>query len=310
MDVDERSGSSAADASNRRASPRLPVEGQATLLLLKNELRIPCRVADLSMGGCRIQTEKAFQVRPPARVEVSFTVRGLVFRFNGITQWTDGKRHVGIRFDAMIARRRTELAEILTELAELQAAKEAREAQEEQAARKRAEAVEQAEREALAEVPPSLNPSVPEVSGDATGPSNEASPAIDKPVTAGTKRERRAQARFEVESSAVIYCVRTGLTLRGSIQDLSLGGCCIRIDERFQMGIYTRVEVEFVIEHEPFRLGGVTQSIHGEQQVGIRFIDLSERKRWQIGQLIEEIKARQAKQVDRPPVPKEGALGA
>jgi len=39
----------------------------------------------------------------------------------------------------------------------------------------------------------------------------------------------------------------------------------------------------------PFRLGGVIQAIHDRNTVGIRFLDLSERKRKQVLELIGEI---------------------
>ena len=40
----------------------------------------------------------------------------------------------------------------------------------------------------------------------------------------------------------------------------------------------------------PFRLAGVTQAIYDPFQVGIRFLNLSERMREQLKELIEEIK--------------------
>jgi hypothetical protein len=66
-------------------------------------------------------------------------------------------------------------------------------------------------------------------------------------------------------------------------------GCLIRSDERFPVGIYTRVETEFRLEGLPFRLGGVIQSIRDPHNVGIRFLDMSPRKREQVEQLIAEI---------------------
>jgi len=58
---------------------------------------------------------------------------------------------------------------------------------------------------------------------------------------------------------------------------------------RFPVGIFTRVEIEFRLEGLPFRLGGVIQAIHDRHTVGIRFLDLSNRKREQIEDLIAEI---------------------
>lgn len=77
--------------------------------------------------------------------------------------------------------------------------------------------------------------------------------------------------------------------MQGRILDVSLGGCHIRTDSRFPVGIFRRVEVEFRIEGLPFRLAGVTQAIYDPFNVGIRFLDMSERKREQLQQLIDEI---------------------
>jgi hypothetical protein len=102
--------------------------------------------------------------------------------------------------------------------------------------------------------------------------------------------ERRAHPRIEVDTSAVIDLIRIGSALHGRVLDLSLGGCRIRTDERFPVGIYTRVETEFRLEGLPFRLGGVVQAIHDRHTIGIRFLDMSSRKREQVSQLIQEIR--------------------
>ena len=61
------------------------------------------------------------------------------------------------------------------------------------------------------------------------------------------------------------------------------------------------MEVEFRIEGLPFRLAGVTQAIYDPFNVGIRFLDMSDRKREQLLQLIEEIE-----ESARTPVQDEG----
>jgi c-di-GMP-binding flagellar brake protein YcgR len=103
------------------------------------------------------------------------------------------------------------------------------------------------------------------------------------------RRDRRGDVRQDIENTATILLVKVGSTLRGRILDLSMGGCRIRTEERFPVGIYTRVETEFRAQGLPFRLGGVIQAIHDRNTVGIRFLDLSERKRQQVMELIEEI---------------------
>lgn len=109
------------------------------------------------------------------------------------------------------------------------------------------------------------------------------------------RRERRAQLRHAVDASAAIVLVHSGSRLSGWILDLSLDGCRIRTDARFPVGIYTRVEAEFRVDGLPFRLGGVIQAIYDRQLVGIRFLDVSERKRAELAQLMVEIEATEAR---------------
>jgi hypothetical protein len=113
--------------------------------------------------------------------------------------------------------------------------------------------------------------------------------------------DRRTQRRHNVDTRAVIHFIDVAATESGQILDLSLGGCRIRTDERFPSGIYRRVETEFRVAGLPFRLGGVVQSVHDKHTVGIRFLDLSERKRVHLCELMDEIsQAQQAATPDGP----------
>ena len=47
--------------------------------------------------------------------------------------------------------------------------------------------------------------------------------------------------------------------------------------------------MEFRIEGLGFRLGGVVQAIHDRDTVGIRFLDVSQRKSDQLAQLMDEL---------------------
>ncbi|MGO9317635.1 MAG: PilZ domain-containing protein [Terracidiphilus sp.] len=105
-----------------------------------------------------------------------------------------------------------------------------------------------------------------------------------------TGRDRREVMREAVDTTAVIVLIKIASRLPGRILDLSLSGCRIRTDERFPVGIYTQVETEFRLAGLPFRLGGVVQAIHDKQTVGIRFLDMSSRKREQVEELIRDIR--------------------
>jgi c-di-GMP-binding flagellar brake protein YcgR len=352
----------------RRSDPRYGVDEDARLLLVKHGSTLACRVVDLSLGGCRLWTQERFPAPVEVYVEVSFRVRGLAFRFSGVTKWTDGQHLVGIRFSDVPARRKDELVEALFEIEEENAAKAAKQAAEEAAAALEAAAapvVNQAEQPAApqqssirtpAQAPaptpfltraaqplaparsPSAAPSsrVARPTGNTgasvsgvihapAGPALVVQPAADRPLavqsdsaerpdlgssqprplekaetpaaglptTKAVGADRRAQFREHIDASAVIDLIKIASRLKGRILDLSLGGCRIRTVERFPVGIYTRVEIEFSLEGLPFRLGGVIQAIHDRNTVGIRFLDMSSRRREQVERLIEEIHGRQ-----------------
>lgn len=340
---------------NLRAVPRFGVDEDAQVLLVEYGSTYCCRIVDLSLGGCRIRTKERFTARARARVEVSFKVRGLAFRFCGMTQWTDGRNLAGIRFVDVSTRRREDLAEAIGEIAEKAAAKEAAEklaAEQEAAAKLAAEeqaaasatgrpaVVEQNESQqhhSTVQAPAQVlgggsrtlfalpwasggqrtpTATIKELSGPLGGSAaaerSEAeqrpagalsgspqlvaakkteTPAAGQQPSKSNVRERRAQSREGVDTTAIIFLVNVASVLTGRIIDLSLGGCRIRTDERFPVGIYTRIETEFRLEGLPFRLGGVIQAIHDQDRrnVGIRFLDMSSRKREQIEQLIDEI---------------------
>jgi c-di-GMP-binding flagellar brake protein YcgR len=298
---------------NRRTSPRFNVDEDAMLLMVNHGTQIRCKMLDLSLGGCRLKLMERFQAGSMVRVEVRFSVRGIVFRFGGVTQWTDGRHVMGVRFVNIANRRKGELAEALGEIEETiatkaqespaaasdQKVKEKAEKAKVEAVAKRAEAVQKPqELPAVAKpkkmVPPP-KPSAAEskhhhlylMPQEPQGALVKKEPA---PVVVDTGgRERRQQPRLGIDTTAVIHLINIASRLKGRILDLSMGGCRIRTFERFPVGIYTRIETEFRVEGLPFRLAGVIQGIHDRQTVGIRFLDMSQRKREQIEQLMEEI---------------------
>jgi c-di-GMP-binding flagellar brake protein YcgR len=109
------------------------------------------------------------------------------------------------------------------------------------------------------------------------------------------KTERRNERRHTVDGTAVLHLLDPFIHLRGRILDLSLNGCQFRTEDCFRLGIYRRVEIEFQVDGLPFRLIGVTQSVHNLHKVGVRFLDVSERKRQQLIELIAEIEERAAR---------------
>jgi c-di-GMP-binding flagellar brake protein YcgR len=301
---------------DRRAASRHAVDANAEVSLLKLGTVLQCKLLDLSLGGCCLRTPHQFTAGIKVLMELVLRVRGSVLRLNGVSQWTDRKHLIGVRFVDMNARR-TELLQLLIEDVEYDNKRTAEkelppEMQVLNAIAFHFEANEadietqELPTEAI-EIPPTQNALQP--SAVLLLPLPAALPAlwseIKKPVaqtlpnitTAKETRERlaqlltqRKQQRYDVDSKATVYLVNIGVRLSGRIQDLSPGGCRIRTDERFSVGIYVRAEVDFYLEGLPFRLPGVTQAIYDKHTIGVRFLDMSERKREQLHMLIEELK--------------------
>ena len=116
MDGNPQTDAAPSRARNRRATPRKPVDEPAELRLLHPSCVLACRILDLGLGGCRVRTEDRFLAGIMARLEVVFTVKGVSFRLTGVTQWTDRRNLVGIRFLEMNERRTAALAEALAEI--------------------------------------------------------------------------------------------------------------------------------------------------------------------------------------------------
>jgi len=328
METQEKTRDLAIHATNRRAHPRLAVDEKAVLLLVSNGSRVSCRIIELSLGGCRLRSEGRFLAGIMIRVEATFTVNGIAFRFSGVTQWTADEHVVGVRFVDVTSRRRDELAEVLCEVeadSKAKAEKNAAEKVETLPQPADAPAQEKTQKQPVlpaaapqvaapgpvraAQVPltPQSRPAMPTpppgvLPQAMPAPQSRSGPLLPKaapqPAAKPVNRERRTQSRLEVDTSALIFLINVGSALQGRILDLSLGGCRIRTEERFPVGIYTRVETEFRLEGLPFRLGGVIQAVHDRERrlVGIRFLDMSGRKQAQLQQLIEEIEQMEGNQ--------------
>jgi hypothetical protein len=284
-----------AELSERREHPRFSVEGDSVVVFVGQGVPLPGHIIDLSQEGCCIRTSERCSARVQRPVDVGFKVNGSIFRFSGILQWTNGRDLLGIQFVNMIPRRMVELANMICEMEAGAAAR----SEAVGALVSEHEASPQAEREIVQK----------DRSGDRPNSQSFGHGAIkmadtrDQSAVSPTPRDRRRSLRHEVDTSATVFLVNVGSTLRGRIVDLSMSGCRICTDERFPVGIYTRVETEFRLEGLPFRLGGVIQAIHDRQMVGIRFLDLSERKRQQVSDLIDEIEESRAALMPRGPNP-------
>ena len=266
-------------AIDRRAYPRLSAEEPATLLLLQDGSTHRARLVEISRGGCRIALDKPISVTAKARVEVAFTLNGNTLRLTAVTEWDRHDGTVGLRFGEMSERRRDELVVLLAEIGAKLAAKTAKQEVDSLTGRNASES-------RVISAASGLQHSDPKsIIPNGIADNSDAAVATKKP----SARERRVQKRLQIDQRASIFLINVHSTIPGTILDVSKQGCRIRTDAKFPVGIYRRVEVEFVLDGLPFRLSGVTQAMHDRCLVGIRFLDLSQRKQDQLAEMIEEL---------------------
>jgi c-di-GMP-binding flagellar brake protein YcgR len=292
----------------RRAYPRHTVDCPATITVLTGAGQISGRLVDLSLGGCRLATAERALIGILVRVEVQFQLRGIAFRVVGVAAGTRTGKSFAIRFLDMPKRRYDELVTVIAEVEAANADRALVNASEKTGTiglnantavgagsdpapvsdsiafgatngRSRAGAA------PLSSPDPSSQASSGQASVNAAR-SNQASAAR---LAVAANGDRRSHSRHSVDTRVKLLLVKGGISMPGRILNLSQGGCRLRTDERFSVGIYVRVEAEFYLHGLPFRLAGVSQAILDKNTIGVRFLDMSERRREQLTELIEEI---------------------
>ena len=285
----------------RRSQARYAVDTGVSVIVVNQGCALSGRMFELSLDGCRVRTGGECFPGGPAGVEVMFRINGIGFRLAGTMQWLDARQTAGIRFSPMPSRRCAALEELLAELDAEEKARAAAEAQ----------STDQAEQPATAQIAVPDKATTPDrerqspipISRTSSPKSAEARPTMQpaRPI-----RERRAEARHPVDTGASVFFIDVRAKIQGRILDLSMSGCRLRTAGPFPVGIYRRVEAEFNVDGLPFRLAGVVQALHDRFTVGIRFLDMSARKRNQLAQLMDEIEessSRSAAHEEQSPSP-------
>ncbi|HUB52122.1 MAG TPA: PilZ domain-containing protein [Terracidiphilus sp.] len=273
-----------AEIDERRNMPRCAADTQVTLVLLARGTMMVGRMTELGISGCRVHLPKNLANAVSTAVECTFRLRGAGFRLGGVVDWAQDSE-VGLEFSTMSARSRDDLMEVLCEVELENQAKPVVPALQTTAGKLESAPIFRQAPVAL----PSQSPRAIQTRAVPAPVPQIASAPIQGPPKLNRGCDRRVTHRCGVDTSATIDLINVGSRLAGQIVDLSVGGCRIRTQEKFPVGIYTRVETEFKLHGLPFRLGGVIQAIHDRTTVGIRFLDMSERKKEQVAELVAEI---------------------
>lgn len=256
----------------RRAWERYQLGGAEGKLIYRHAA-MPCRFIDISLGGCCVRTEKRFTDGALAKVEVAFDLHGMPQRMRGITQWTSRENQLGIRFVHATPQDKNQFAALLTGLIDTAAAEAVR------------EAVTAAAAASVAGVP--ARPPAADASQSAHPPQQ----ACDS-NTGDSSTGDSSTIEFEPdESQAVVHFVKDGSEVAGTVVDLSLDGCTLHMVRPFNLGIYVRVEISLHVRGLILQLAGVSQEIHDRHTVAFRFLDVSRRRREELIQIVQEMRA-------------------
>ncbi|MGB7547191.1 MAG: PilZ domain-containing protein [Terracidiphilus sp.] len=101
--------------------------------------------------------------------------------------------------------------------------------------------------------------------------------------------ERRNHPRLKCKGVAELRILPAGGKMAAALIDLSIKGCCIEADNPIPAFTDTRVEVHLRMKGFTLRLAGAVRRLQGETQVGIEFIDMSDRKEEQIRELMADL---------------------
>lgn len=105
----------------------------------------------------------------------------------------------------------------------------------------------------------------------------------------GRLGEKRRFPRIACSGSAGIQIAAGESVVPARIVNLSAGGCLIAFDKPQPLTQDMAVELSFHINHLPFRVRGQATSIRSGNKVGFRFLQLSDRTRRQLGDVIDEL---------------------
>jgi c-di-GMP-binding flagellar brake protein YcgR len=228
-----------------------------------------CRLLDISMGGCRLETESPFRDGAIANVEVDMSVFGLNLKICGVTQWSATSRQIGVRFIHPGVRTKNQVANIISCVID--------------------ESARDAVREALeAEAADQTTPQAPVYSEPAFEPVSSSMAA----VLAVHGEHRRVTRPGSEDWPTSVRDMKAERQSTGSITELSMGGCCVLLVNPFVGELHHEVEVEFEILRLHFRLAGMPRAVHDRHLVGIEFKPMSNRRIDELTQLIFELTPR------------------
>lgn len=115
---------------------------------------------------------------------------------------------------------------------------------------------------------------------------------IEDALTKGYRngaREKRRYPRIDCAGSAGVQIAAGEPVIPAKIVNLSAGGCLMVLKKPQPINQDMMVELTFHINHLPFRLRGQAKAVRSDTQIGFQFLQVGDRVRRQIEDLIDEL---------------------
>ena len=101
--------------------------------------------------------------------------------------------------------------------------------------------------------------------------------------------DHRRYPRLDCGGIADLRVLPNGAKETGSLVNLSKRGCCFLADDSLRGCEGTPIEMHLKVRGIDLRVRGIIRHVHQWRRAGIEFVDLSERKREQIEELMGEL---------------------
>jgi hypothetical protein len=105
-------------------------------------------------------------------------------------------------------------------------------------------------------------------------------------------RDRRKDRRYNCGGRVRVWQTESGVSMAGSILNLSMGGCLIEVEPASAFDIHSIIETSFQSSYLAFRTMASVQSVDEKRNlVGICYMNLSLRGRLDLGELFVDLDA-------------------
>lgn len=105
----------------------------------------------------------------------------------------------------------------------------------------------------------------------------------------GLARDNRRHPRIQCIGTAGLQIAAGEPVVPAKIVNLSAGGCMMVLQKPQRLEEDMQVELSFQINHLPFRVQGQPKGVRADNRVGFQFVQVSERVRRQLEDMIEEL---------------------